>query len=344
MLPAVDRIYTIAECHGVTRGTVRRNPVQVFRIETMSLFRTPSNRGAVTAILFCITACAAAQMPAKDVPVPASTRDSEKTPSDVVAIESDLRRESKLHPDSAPILYKLGQVLRQENKPKESLETYTQAAHLEKPNAEQLRSVALDYVLLDDYDDAIHWLQLASSFDPKNADVLYSLGRCFYSQSRYPEAEQTFLRVLEIKPEHLKAEENLGLIYDFANQPEKAEAALRTAVTWAGDESTDEWPFLDLGAFLLDHDRAAEAAPFLRRASAIATKCTACHEKLGRALVATGDVSAGVKELETAALLDPKNPKMHFQLGLAYRAAGNLEKSRAEFALSQSLYGEHSQE
>jgi Flp pilus assembly protein TadD len=174
--------------------------------------------------------------------------------------------------------------------------------------------------------------------------VLYSLGRCFYSQSRYPEAEKMFLRVLDIKPEHLKAEENLGLVYDFVNQPEKAEAALRKAATLARDESTDEWPFLDLGAFLLDHDRAAEAAPFLRRASAIATKCTACHEKLGRALVATGDVIGGVKELETAVLLDPKNPKMHFQLGLAYRAAGNLEKSRAEFALSQSLYGEHSQD
>jgi Flp pilus assembly protein TadD len=152
------------------------------------------------------------------------------------------------------------------------------------------------------------------------------------------------LRVLQIKPDHLKAEENLGLIYDYANQPEKAEAALRKATAWAGDESTDEWPFLDLGAFLLGHDRSAEAIPFLRRASTIAPKCAACHEKLGRALVLTQDADGGVKELETAVLLDPKNPKMHFQLGLGYRAAGALDKARAEFALSQSLYGHHSQE
>jgi tetratricopeptide (TPR) repeat protein len=283
-------------------------------------------------------------MPTKDAPMPINSRDSEPTPPNLAAIESGLRRESELHPDSAPILYKLGLVLRQENKPKESLETYTQAAHLEKPSAEQLRSAALDYVLLDDYNDAIHWLQIAATFEPQDSDVLYSLGRCFYSQSRYPEAEQMLLRVLQIKPDHLKAEENLGLIYDFANQPEKAEAALRKAATWAGDEATDEWPFLDLGAFLLDHDRAAEAVAFLRRAATIATKCVACHEKLRRALVATGDATGGVKELETAAQLDPKNPKTHFQLGLAYRAAGTLDKARAEFALSQSLYGAHSRE
>jgi tetratricopeptide (TPR) repeat protein len=311
----------------------------------MSLLRKPTNRTAIFAIVFCVGACAAAaQVPTKDAPAPASTRDSEKTPPDLPAIESELRHESELHPDSAPILYKLGLVLRQENKPKESLQTYTHAAQLQKPDAEQLRSVALDYVLLEDYDDAVHWLQIAVSFDPRNADVLYSLGRCLYSQNKYSEAAEMFLKVLQIKPDHLKSEENLGLIYDFASQPEKAEIAFRKAATWAGDESTDEWPFLDLGGFLLDQNRAAEAVPFLRRASVIATKCIACHEKLGRALVATADVSGGLKELETAALLDPKNPKMHFQLGLAYRAAGNLEKSRAEFALSQSLYGEHSQD
>jgi len=319
--------------------------MQVFRIETMNLFGMSSDRRAVTAFLLCAgTLSASAQMPTKDAPVPMNSRDSEKMPSGLAAIESGLRHESELHPDSASTLYKLGLVLRQENKPKESLEIYTQAAHLEKPNAEQLRSVALDYVLLDDYNDAIHWLQIAASFDPQNADVLYSLGRCLYSQSRYPEAEQMFLRVLQIKPDHSKAEENLGLIYDFANQPEKAEEALRKAATWAGDETSDEWPFLDLGSFLLDHDRAAEAVPFLRRASVIAVQCAACREKLGRALVATGDAGGGVNELEIAAQLDPKNPKTHYQLGLAYRAAGALNKSRAEFALSQSLYGEHSQE
>jgi tetratricopeptide (TPR) repeat protein len=303
-------------------------------------------RGVVGVFLSLASLVSVAQIPTKGGQAPGTSSISENPPvsAATTSIESDLRHDLKAHPDSAPTLYKLGLVLRQENKPKESLETYTQAAHLEKPDAEQLRSVAMDYVLLDDYDDAVHWLEVALSLDPKNADVLYSLGRCLYSQSKYADAEAMFQRVLAVKPDHLKAEENLGLIYDYANQPDKAEVALRKAAEWAGPGSKDEWPFLDLGGFLLDHDRAAEAVPFLKRAAGIAQTCTACHEKLGRALVATGDANGGVKELEIAAKLDPKNPKMQFQLGLAYRAAGAVEKSRAEFALSQSLYGEHSRE
>jgi Flp pilus assembly protein TadD len=316
-------------------------------MEIMKLFRRHWNRAVAGGMLFCV-ACVApqAQTATKEQRPPATSMDTEKPqpPAALREIESGLRHELESHPDSASILYKLGQVLRQENKPKDSLQIYTQAAHLLKPDAGQLRSVALDYVLLDDYNDAIHWLEIAASMEPGNTDVLYSLGRCYYSQSRYTDAEAMFQRVLQVKPGHLKAEENLGLIYDFVNLPEKAEAALRKAAMWAGNESTDEWPFLDLGTFLLDHDRGTEAVPFLERAAEIAQTCTACHEKLGQALVAAGEAGKGVKELEAAAELDPKNPKIHFKLGLAYRAAGNADKSRAEFALSQALYGEHSQQ
>ena len=270
---------------------------------------------------------------------------AEELPSSsaLAAVEAQLRSELKANPNSAPTLYHLGLILRQENKPAESLEIYTQAAAAQKPDADQLRSVALDYVLLNDFKDAIHWLEVAASFEPRNIDVLYSLGRCYYSQGKYHDAEGTFLRVLQIAPDHLKAEENLGLTYDIENEPDKAEPALREAVEWSGQESKDEWPFLDLGAFLLAHDRAADALTFLERSTAIAPQCAACHEKLGRALVATGKAADGVKELETAVQLDPRDPKIHFELGRAYRATGEVEKSRSEFAQSQALYGQHSQ-
>ena len=255
----------------------------------------------------------------------------------LAALEAELRRDLALHPESAPTLYRLGQVLRQENKPKESLETYTRAASLQKPDAEELRSVALDYVLLDDYPDAIHWLELAVSIDPGNAEVLYSLARCLYTQGRFHEAEALYLRVLQIQPDHLKAEENLGLAYDADGQPEKAEASLRIAADWGTKQSSDEWPFLNFGAFLLDHDRPVEAVPLLEKATGIASKSAICHEKLGRALEQSGKISDGVRELETAVQLDPKNPNIHFELGHAYRQAGALEKARTEFAVSQEL-------
>lgn len=277
------------------------------------------------------------------IPALVSEDPSPTTPALAAAEEADLRQELMQHPDSAELLYKLALVLREENKPKESLETYTRAAQLLKPDADQLRSVGLDYVLLNDYEDAVRWLQTAVATDPDNVDVLYSLGRCLYTQGRYAEAEEQYLRVLQRQPWNVKAEENLGLAYDASNEPEKAEAALAKAASWAAVGKSDEWPFLNFGSFLLDHDKPFRAVAFLDRAISIAPASAIGHEKLGRALEEMGRPLQGVKELEIAAGLDPKNPNIHFELGHAYHQVGELEKAKAEFATSHALRKERDQ-
>jgi tetratricopeptide (TPR) repeat protein len=277
------------------------------------------------------------------LPTPSVAQEQPRADPSLAEEEAKLRKAVERNPDAPDNLYQLALVLRQENKPQDSLGVYTRAARLQKPNVDQLRSVALDYVLLNDYTDAIHWLRVALSFDPNNVDVLYSLGRCLYTQSSFPQAQAAFTRVLALQPEHLKAEENLGLTLDAQNQPEAAEKALRTAAAWADQRSLqDEWPFLDLGNFLLDQGRQADALPFLLKAAHIAPASAATHEELGRALVATGNSNDGINELQAAAKIDPNNPRIHFELGHAYRDAGKLDQARAEFALSKKLYGEHS--
>jgi Flp pilus assembly protein TadD len=275
---------------------------------------------------------------------PYSAEESSKVSSSLSRKEADLRSALNASPDSSEVVYALALVLRQEGKPHDSLDMYTRAARLRKPTAGELQSVALDYVLLNDYDDAIHWLEMAKQMDPQNTGVLYSLGRCYYTKSRFPDAGRLFMQVLAIQPHDLKAEENLGLVYDATNEPAKAEAALRTAAGWAEANGKDQWPFLDLGAFLLDHDRTAEALDPLRTATHIKPDCAVCHEKLGRALAANHDLPGGVAELETATKLEPGNPRTHYELGRALRQAGQIEKAQQELAISQKLYSTHSQE
>jgi tetratricopeptide (TPR) repeat protein len=299
------------------------------------------------AVLACgLTVAVPQQAPSSNPgnrPAPSVAQEDQRADPSLAVEETRLKKALEQNPEAPAYLYQLGLVLRQENKPRDSLQVYTRAARLQKPNGDQLRSVALDYVLLDDYNDAIRWLRIALSLDPDNVDVLYSLGRCFYTQSSFPQAETAFTRVLQLQPEHLKAEENLGLTYDAQNQPSAAEKALRTAAAWAEQRTLqDEWPFLDLGNFLLDQGREAEALPFLSKAAHIAPGSATTHEELGRALVAAGKSNDGIDELEAAVRLDPKDPKIHFELGHAYRDAGKLDQARTEFALSKKLYGEHS--
>ncbi|UWZ85849.1 tetratricopeptide repeat protein [Occallatibacter riparius] len=258
--------------------------------------------------------------------------------------EAELRAQITQRPNDANPVYSLALLLLQEGKAHESLDAYTHAAQLRTPVAEEIRSVALDYVLLNDYDDAIRWLERAVRMDPANVRVLYSLGRCYFSRDRYLDAERMFAHVLALEPKNLKAQENLGLVFDATNQPDRAEEALRIAASWADKDGTDEWPFLDYGGFLLDHGRAQESVEPLRTAAHIQPNCAACHQKLGRALIGSHELKDGIAELEIAARLGPSDPKTHYELGRALRQAGQTERAQQEFALSQKLYASHSHE
>lgn len=254
--------------------------------------------------------------------------------------EAVLRRYWSQHPQSADALYMLGFVLNREDKPKESLNTYTQAARLSTPKSDDLKVVALDYVMLNDYPDAIRWMKQAVAFDPQNEEAWYGLGRCYYTQSDFPNAEQAFLRALALDPKDLKAATNLALTLEMRNRPKDADQQYKKAIALAdADPRTDEWPYLDYASFLLDQARAAEAIPLLRRALTINPECAACHGKLGRALQATGQPKQAVPELERAVALSPKDPKLHYALGRAYRAAGMTAKAKEELAATAKLYG-----
>src|ERR1700733_5953717 len=80
---------------------------------------------------------------------------------DFAGAERALRGYLPSHPDSSDALYMLGFVLNRQNRPAESLASYTKAASIGRPRGDDLKMVGLDYVLLGDYADAIQWLKKA---------------------------------------------------------------------------------------------------------------------------------------------------------------------------------------
>lgn len=254
--------------------------------------------------------------------------------------EQVLRQYTIQHPDSSDALYMLGFVLNREGRAKESLEIYTRAAQLHIPNSDDLKVVALDYVLLEDYSDAVRWLKEALQFNPMNQQAWYWLGRCYYAEGSFGQAQQAFTRALALDAKDTKAATNLGLTLDMLNQPDAADLAYRHAIALADEDShTDQWPYLDYGAFLLEQGRAADAIPLLRKSIVHAPGCAQCYGKLGRALDETGNSKEACTNLERAVELSPNDPALHYALGRAYRSAGLLEKARHELELSARLYG-----
>ncbi len=259
--------------------------------------------------------------------------------------EAALRQELARDPGSAVSLYLLGYVLERENRPRDSLAIYTQAAAIVPPGAEDLRLVALDYVLLDDYADALRWITRATAMDPNNAEALYTLGRIEMHDGNFVLAERSFRRTLALRPKHTRAWDNLGLSLEAQNRAAEALTAYTEAIgSEAGAARPTEQPYLNKGALLIAQNRAAEAAGLLAEAARITPACARCHEQLARADLATGQASAAREEMQEAIRLDPDNPRLHYQLGQMLRHAGLAAEADRELKQSAALYGSHSAE
>ncbi len=246
-------------------------------------------------------------------------------------------------PSAFQAMYLLGHIEERRQNPRDSLHWFTRAAALDPPHSGDLRIVALDYVLLNDYPDALHWLHRAVALDPNDAEAWYDLGRAQMTQGDMPGAEISLHRALALKPHLVKAENNLGVVDEAQNRPADAIAAYRLAIAWqTGDPHPSEQPLLNLGTLLVTQQHPAEAIDPLRQAVALAPQSPKAHEQLARALDAAGRLAAALPEMLQAVQLDPKNPRLHYELGQMARRAGQLDLARQHLRLSSELYGETS--
>jgi len=243
------------------------------------------------------------------------------------------------HPDSSDALYMLGFVMNRQNRPAESLASYTKAAAITRPMADDLKIVGLDYALLNDYADAIKWLEKAVALDGTNKDAWYYLGRAYYTKSRLDEARRAYLTVLDLDPRDARAENNLGLIFESSGEPEAAIEAYRKAIAWQEQSPhPSEQPYVNLGNLLMEQDRAPEAVGPLEKAVAFAPENAFCHLTLGVYYRKLGQVELARRELESAARLDPENAVAHYQLGRLYKDMHDMDREQAELDRAQAKF------
>jgi tetratricopeptide (TPR) repeat protein len=246
-------------------------------------------------------------------------------------------------PRAAEPRYLLAYALLREDKPADSLKEYTSAAALRPPTAAELRSVALDYVLLKALTEADRWLSRALAMDANDAETWYAMGRLRYTQGRYGDALTCFEKTLALNPQSVKGENNLGLAYEALNRNEDAVRAYRNAIAWQKDEpAPSEQPLLNLAILLQHRNRLPEAQQLLEQAAKIAPNEPRIHENLGQVYLHTDRTANAVKEFADAVRLAPQNPRYHYLLGQAYRHMGDEGQAKEEFARSAELNGAHS--
>jgi Flp pilus assembly protein TadD len=228
-------------------------------------------------------------------------------------------------------------------KARASLAEFTAGAKYHDPNAADLKTVALDYVLLGDYVDADKWLTKMLEWTPNDPDGWYLLGRTKYNENRFAEAVSAFQQSLKLDPQNVKTEDNLGLSYAGLGRNEEAIAAYQQAMAWqAKAPLRNPGPYINLASLLIDQNRLGEAVSHLLQAIEIAPRESRAHELLGKAYTRLEQFPNAQTELEKAIELSPQKSNLHCMIAPVYRKQGLAEKAKTEFDRCAALAGSHS--
>lgn len=261
-------------------------------------------------------------------------------------ISAKWRQEGKAEGEA--LLYNTGDlngpmVSYRDAKAKESLAEFTAGAKYHVPSALDLKIVALDYLLLKDYNDADRWLTRSLQDDPRDAQAWYYLGRTKYGKGQFPEAIQAFAQCLRLEPRNIKAETNVGLSYEALERPDEAAQAFQNAISWQAEGSAkDPEPFIELGHLYVNQNQPEKAVPYLKQSIVILPMVSKAHEELGRAYSLLNKFPEAQAELEKAIELTPQAPNLHCLLAPLYRKQGLADKAKAESDRCAALSGTHS--
>jgi len=75
-------------------------------------------------------------------------------------------------------------------------------------------------------DEAVDKLQQMREYNPQDIDVLYELGSLYYTKAEYDKAEEVFLTITSLVPNHANAHFGLALTYQKKSAKDKAVAEL----------------------------------------------------------------------------------------------------------------------
>jgi tetratricopeptide (TPR) repeat protein len=217
-------------------------------------------------------------------------------------------------------------------------------------------------VELNDLANALKLLEQLQREDPKNTEVLYTLGGVYSSLAEitvnqiqtvdpnsyllelllgkvseikqlYPDAAEHYKRAID------RAPDVPDLYYRYAHAlwaASDADGALRaynTALERNPYDYRSEWE----SARILLTDNPQEALNRANRALELKPDIAGALTIRGRALLSLQKPGEAIEAFKKAAAIDPEDSAIHFQLARAYRLIGQVQQAQAENAIYERL-------
>jgi tetratricopeptide (TPR) repeat protein len=259
-------------------------------------------------------------------------------------------------PDDKAILLNLGLVyLRQEDHAK-ALPLFSRVVALDPQHLQARQLVAVCRAYLGQLEPAIHDLEALRAAAPQDDGILFLLGfaylknqqpekakpifeamleaagpakaqfligRANYEATMFPQAEQSFLEVLQVDPQFPGVHLELGRVYICLRQTDDAIRELQLAMK---DNPGDANYFL--GGLLVQDGRFAEGIPYLERARMAKPDFWAAYYYLGKAKLRLEKPAEAVVLLQRAVQLNPTDEALaYYELARAFKACGREEEA-----------------
>ncbi len=254
----------------------------------------------------------------------------------------------------------LGSVLASQGLSEESLAAYRRATQVDSGCLDCMLRYGNAALRMGVFDEAVKTLRKAEKLDPNDAQIPYLLGQALFRQGELKAARKEMQRALELKPDFMDAIDALASVSirmkDLAAAGQYIGRGVETDPTHLGIFRTAEMFFSQSEEFQLtgasrsmkiltaylrgikasDRDRGGALAAF-EEIIALEPRCAAARLKIGMLHVMAGNTKLGLKELEEANRLAPRDPEVLYAVATAHYARGeNLAGKEAAAAYEKA--------
>jgi tetratricopeptide (TPR) repeat protein len=287
--------------------------------------------------------------------------------------ETSYREALAIAPDSISARLGLADVLKGTGQLERALEEFEEVRRRQPDNTVAAAQAALLLVRTGDVPAGETAARRAVVLAPDDAEAHYALGLALFHQERLPAAEASMRRALEIQPGHLgaltqliKIETRLGnddMAHEFREAHQEAlrqrhveerVRGRRQAAVAAFNREEYTVALEELQAILLEDPKDYQVHLFLgstylalgdnARARAALQRSLELEPRSERGLLELGRLNAmenrlddAVRDLERAAAINPDFPEPHYFLAGIHMARGDMERSRKEMEMFETL-------
>jgi tetratricopeptide (TPR) repeat protein len=273
-----------------------------------------------------------------------------------------LQRATELDPKVEPPRALLGFVFFQMGDFESAKRELGVAARLSPSDSTAKLFLARSMVELKDFRGSLTLLEQVQQQDPKNTEVLYTLGGVYSSLAEitvnriqvldpnsyllevllgkvseikqlYPDAAEHYKRALERAPDVPDLYYRYAHALWAAGDSENALRAYNNALSRNPYDYRSQWE----SARILLSDNPQEALHRVNRALELKPDLASALIILGRALLSLEKPNEAIQALRKASALDPDDSAIHFQLARAYRLTGQEQAAQNENAIYERM-------